>query len=88
MVCYKIYISKVFFFNFLFQVEVVGVGFINISLSYSFVLLLLKDVFINGVQFFVVLVKKRCVVDFLLLNIVKEMYVGYLRSIIIGESFC
>lgn len=68
------------------KVEVAGAGFINISLSHSYVSSLLKDILTSGVQPPAVPFKRRCVIDFSSPNIAKEMHVGHLRSTIIGES--
>lgn len=72
----------------LLQCEIAGPGFINISLTPSFVSNLVSDILVNGVRPPPVDRKLRVVVDFSSPNIAKQMHVGHLRSTIIGETIC
>merc|ERR1711871_1580365 len=62
-------------------------GYVNITVSKSWVAAILQKSVASGLQP-PAGDKKKCIVDFSSPNIAKEMHVGHLRSTIIGESIC
>lgn len=65
---------------------IVGFGFINFCLFDNYICLeFFREIKSVELGF---IIKRYVLVDFFFLNIVKEMYVGYFCSIIIGDIFC
>lgn len=71
------------------KIEIAGPGFLNITLSASFLSSemqhLLKDPFLGAVP---MSKQSRVVVDFSSPNVAKELHVGHIRSTIIGDCLC
>lgn len=73
-------------FSWVEKLEIAGAGFINITLSRSLGHRALTDLLLNGVRPPPVDRKMTVLVDFPSPNIAKDLHVGHLRAIVIGES--
>lgn len=65
-----------------------GQGFINIWLKPSYVERSIRNILRNGLKPPIIEKKYRIIVDFSSPNMTKELHVGHLRSILIGETLC
>lgn len=65
--------------------SIAGPGFINVTLSKSFIQKSVSNILVNGVKVRNFGTQGRVVIDYSSPNIAKEMHVGHLRSTIIGD---